>query len=366
MSKIITQNEYIQMVQENNKYVDIVGKYTGMKNKISCRCKICGGHYEAAAYDVKIGKKHRDCASKISGTERLKSNDTFIEEIRAILPYISLLEPYAGAHKKILCCCAVHNEVFKSAPTKLLAGKCGCQKCRSDSISAALRKSHTDFVHQLSLLNDQIDVIGQYTTSNDRIEVMCKVCGFVWQPIAGSLLSGCGCPHCVGRHKTTDEFKREIYDINSSIDIIGEYIDSHTKIKCRCNVCGYEWYPVASRLRYSGCPQCNISHGELAIKKYLQSHNIDFISQKTFPGLVGIRGGDLSYDFQICGTKILIEYQGEFHDGTAYQQTHEQYEIQKEHDKRKRNYALHNGYKLIEIWYWDYDNIDKILERELC
>lgn len=160
MSKIITQDEYIQMVQEKNKYVDIIGTYTGMKNKITCRCKICGKHYEATAYDVKIGKKHKECASKISGSDRLKSTDTFIEEIRVILPHISLLEPYTGAHNKILCHCTIHDENFKSAPTKLLSGKCGCKKCRSDAISDALRKSHADFTHQLSLINNQIEVIG--------------------------------------------------------------------------------------------------------------------------------------------------------------------------------------------------------------
>lgn len=366
MSKIITHDEFIQMVKENNEYVDIIGTYNGMKNKILCQCKICGEKYTATAYDVKIGKKHDVCASKISGKKRLKNNDAFIDEVKEKLPQISLLESYTGAHKKILCRCNIHNDLFKSAATKLLAGQSGCKKCRSEAISINLRKSHSDFIDQMNVINNQIEVIGQYTTSNNRIEVRCKKCNFVWTPVAGSLLAGYGCPHCAGRYKTTEEFKHDITTINESIDIIGQYIDSHTKIKCRCNMCGHEWYSLPGNLKYSGCPECNMSHGERLIKKFLINHNIKFEQQKTFPNLLGVGGGRLSYDFYIDDLKILIEYQGEFHDGTAYQQTRDEFQIQKEHDNRKKNYANLNMYRLIEIWYWDYDNIDKILERELC
>ena len=39
--------------------------------------------------------------------------------------------------------------------------------------------------------------------------------------------------------------------------------------------------------------------------------------------------------------------------------------MQKEHDKRKRNYAKDNNIKLLEIWYWDFNNIENILIKEL-
>lgn len=366
MSKIITHDEFVQMVEKNNKYVKIIGTYNGMRNKVYCQCMICGDKYMATAYDVKIGKKHNKCAAKISGENRLKENDTFVKELQNSLPHITLLESYIGSHKKVLCRCNVHNELFKSTPTKLLAGKSGCKKCKSELISTKLKKSHTDFISKLNLITDQIEVIGKYNTSKDTIEVKCKKCGFTWYPTAGSLLAGNGCPHCVGRYKTTEEFRNEIASINDSIDIVGEYINSHTKIKCRCRICGNEWFSIPGNLKYSGCPECNMSHGERSIKHFLDSHSISYVSQKKFPGLIGVNGGDLSYDFYIVESNTLIEYQGEFHDGTAYQQTLEEYEIQKEHDRRKRNYAQKNGYQLIEIWYHDYDIIDEILEMKLC
>ena len=62
---------------------------------------------------------------------------------------------------------------------------------------------------------------------------------------------------------------------------------------------------------------------------------------------------------------MLIEYQGEFHDGTAWQQTEIDFLRQQEHDKRKRNYALKHNIHLLEIWYWDYDNIEQVLNDTL-
>lgn len=31
----------------------------------------------------------------------------------------------------------------------------------------------------------------------------------------------------------------------------------------------------------------------------------------------------------------------------------------------KRQYAKDHNIKLLEIWYWDFDNIENILEKEL-
>ena len=73
----------------------------------------------------------------------------------------------------------------------------------------------------------------------------------------------------------------------------------------------------------------------------------------------------LSYDFFLPNHNILIEYQGEFHDGNNAIQTKSGLKRQQEHDRRKRESAKENGIKLLEIWYWDFDNIDEILKKEL-
>lgn len=129
------------------------------------------------------------------------------------------------------------------------------------------------------------------------------------------------------------------------------------------------------------CPYCQYSRGEERIDKYLNNvgfiniNNEDYkcifstykyyIPQKTFEGLLGVNKGLLSYDFYIPNNNLLIEYQGEFHDGSVFNQTEEQFKIQQEHDRRKKEYALKNNINLLEIWYYDFDNIEEILNKEL-
>ena len=43
----------------------------------------------------------------------------------------------------------------------------------------------------------------------------------------------------------------------------------------------------------------------------------------------------------------------------------EEFLKQQEHDKRKREYASNNSIQLLEIWYYDYDNIAEIIKDEL-
>lgn len=116
------------------------------------------------------------------------------------------------------------------------------------------------------------------------------------------------------------------------------------------------------------CPDCQYSQGEKVIEEYLKINDIYSIPQKEFSGLIGINGGNLSYDFYLPQYNLLIEYQGVFHDccdgkGTKY--IKENFPKQQEHDRRKRNYAIKNNIKLLEIWYWDFDNIEQILDYYL-
>ena len=52
---------------------------------------------------------------------------------------------------------------------------------------------------------------------------------------------------------TTEQFSNKIKNIVPDISIIGEYINNHTKIKCRCNKCKKIFYKIpASILLGSG------------------------------------------------------------------------------------------------------------------
>jgi hypothetical protein len=135
------------------------------------------------------------------------------------------------------------------------------------------------------------------------------------------------------------------------------------------------------------CPECQYSQGEDKISNYLinkdfikimqeeydkllneEKYNIKYhIPQKTFNGLIGIGGGLLSYDFYLPNYNLLIEYQGMQHEKycRGFHKSKKTFEKQIEHDKRKKEYALLNNINLLEIWYYDFDNIEEILSKTL-
>lgn len=133
------------------------------------------------------------------------------------------------------------------------------------------------------------------------------------------------------------------------------------------------------------CPKCQYSEGEDKINQYLINNGFIkitqeqykklsnktinyYVCQKEFDNLLGVGNGNLSYDFYLLNYNLLIEYQGEFHDYEQkgmYKRTKyliNNLEKQAEHDRRKREYAKDNDIELLEIWYYDFDNIEQILD----
>ena len=115
------------------------------------------------------------------------------------------------------------------------------------------------------------------------------------------------------------------------------------------------------------CPECQYSRGEEKINEYLIKNNIKYIPQKTFNGLLGLNNGNLSYDFYLPVYNLLIEFQGIQHEKytRGIHKSIKNFEKQLEHDKRKKEYAKKYNIKLLEIWYYDFDNIEEIITAEL-
>ena len=184
-----------------------------------------------------------------------------------------------------------------------------------------------------------------------------------------------------------DNFLEKCWNKDNIIDPweISKGKDSKVWINCQENKDHKSYNPSCKSFtgKNSRCPICNESKGEKECRivfiknNFIEITESDYynllikdnhkylISQKTFLNLLGLGGGFLSYDFYLPKYNLLIEYQGEFHDGTAKLQTEEEFIIQKEHDKRKKEYAISNKYNFLVIWYWDFDNIETILSEYL-
>lgn len=172
-------------------------------------------------------------------------------------------------------------------------------------------KTTESFKSELFLINPSIEVIGEYVNNKTSIRCLCKIDYYEWDAFPQNLLKGCGCPRCVGLvHKTHEEYVSEVASINDNIEIIGQYINARTKILHKCKLDGATWMadPHHVLSKKCWCPRCNASIGEQIIYDCLTKKQVSFIPQHTFVDCKNIRC--FPFDFYLNDFNACIEYDG--------------------------------------------------------
>ena len=215
--------------------------------------------------------------------------------------------------------------------------------------------------------------LGEYVNVRTKIEIQCKK-QHKYMVRPNDFKKGYRCPICAGSNPETSKLNFINQVEKERYKLIGEYVNNRTKVEIMCNK-GHNYFVTPHNFK-SGyrCPMCNtISHGERIARKILEEHKLEFEQQKKFERLIGLGCGQLSYDFFVGG-HLLIEIQGVQHykpitfGGRSELESIEAFKRQQEHDKLKREFAINNGYKLLEIPYFsprDLDNLEKTLREEL-
>lgn len=98
----------------------------------------------------------------------------------------------------------------------------------------------------------------EYEKALEKVCIICPKHGEFWQT-PNNHLKGKGCPKCVGRNKTTEEFIKEAkvthgnkYDY-SKVD----YINSETKVCIICPEHGEFWQNPKKHINGCSCPKCS-------------------------------------------------------------------------------------------------------------
>jgi hypothetical protein len=171
--------------------------------------------------------------------------------------------------------------------------------------------------------------------------------------------------------KTKEQFIENAINIHGDkygYDIV-KYITSIIKVKIYCKKHkNFYWQIPSSHLQGQGCPICCESKGEKEIRKSLDKYNIIYTSQKRFNNCIDKR--TLPFDFYLSELGTCIEYQGRQHyelvDFSGYMKIakmEENLKNQQRKDKIKKEYCLKNTINLLEIPYWDFKNIEKIISN---
>lgn len=121
------------------------------------------------------------------------------------------------------------------------------------------KKTHEEYIQELSIKRPNIIVLGQYVDSRKKILVKCKVCDYEWEVVPNTLVStNSGCPRCANHEPLNTKTFREKAELkNTKIKILGEYIYHKEKIKVQCVECGEIWYMLPSNILHGqGCRKC--------------------------------------------------------------------------------------------------------------
>ena len=270
-----TTQQFIEELQDILPYVNILGDYTGALNPIQCQCTRCGHIWESIPHSLLRGHGCRKCANKALGQSQRKTHEQFLEEMNKINPSVEIVGHYHLSSQHIACRCRVCSHSWRALPSNLLKGR-GCPVCARTTQAAEKRKSHHKFVEELKCCNGQIEVLGQYIKSSQKIECRCLVCNCIWTSLPNGLLRGRGCPQCasVQRKQTQKEtlLKRcgSLQEVNPTLAEQWHPTKNQSKTPLQvlpgssskawwlCPTCGHEWQAVIdSRNRGHGCPVCS-------------------------------------------------------------------------------------------------------------
>lgn len=171
------------------------------------------------------------------------------------------------------------------------------------------------------------------------------------------------------RLKSQKEYEDDLSKINPNIKVVGQYTGSHNYIECECLIDGYHWESIACNLLNgsAGCPKCNMSIGENNIIDFMEKYKIKYTRQKTFPDCRDKL--PLKFDVFDDVNKIAIEFQGEQHYFPVDFETNNprkaiyQFEQLQKRDEIKKKYCLRNNICLICIPYYERDNIENYLRN---
>lgn len=366
MSKKKTHEEYIKEVSVISPNIQVIGIYTDAKTKILHKCKIDGCEWYSTPNNILRGHGCPKCGKKSTSQKLLKTHNEYINMVAESNPTIEVLGVYINNHTNILHRCKIDNYKWMAKPANILTGY-GCPKC-----SGCIKKTHEDYVDELKEINPNIEVIGIYINSKTPILHRCNIDKHEWYATPSHILNGTGCPICgrlsqtQKRRKTHYKYVDEVNNINPDIEVIGEYINSQTKILHKCKLCGYEWEIVPNNiLNGQCCPRCCISHGESGVEEYLNHYNIPYIRQYKFNDCCNKR--PLPFDFYLSEYNVCIEYDGIQHfkptdfAGRGKLWAEKMFKQIQINDEIKNKYCEDNNIILLRIKY--NENIKNVLDN---
>lgn len=356
-------------------------------------CDYCGVLFSKPyqAYRVVAENKQKIACQKCSGN---KINESTV--IRRRVSHYSKVKEWCDKNEYVLISnesdiTNIQSDIYYICPkhgeqrikvASILQGK-GCYSC--GRISAGNTKANSTLHNRqnahiegiMSMANqkgyDIISDLSEIKRNTDYITYKCPIHGERHMRVLNFKI-GKGCPDCA-KDKASKRYSLSIDEVENRISMFGglllnkgEYINQYQKnLRVLCNRCGCIFNTSLVLFTQHGGQVCtNCSHieskGEIKIRNYLSNMNIPYVQEKIFLECRDIR--PLPFDFYLPNQNICIEFDGEQHfvdkgkfgNSLSYIQAH---------DKIKTDYCHKHRIELIRIPYWEYNNIESIINNHL-
>lgn len=294
-----------------------------------------------------------------------KTHEDFISRMCSINPNIKILGKYNAVNEQIECKCLICDNKWTTTPSYLLRGRgCSCNKNNKNKIKVGTKFG------RWTVISDEFKM-------SDRLYCKCVCeCGVEKSVCKSNLTTGksrsCGC------------LTREKASIANTIDLTGQRFGKLAVVQkskvsypnveevvwhCKCD-CGSYIDVRGYSLRSGNTKSCGcmVSRGEEVIKTWLNKNNFKYIQQYSFDDCT--YKGKLRFDFAILDNQskpdVLIEYDGKQHYiPYGFLKDDEDFNVLKKRDEIKDKYCADNNLKLLRIPYWEFENIEKFLSKEL-
>lgn len=347
--------------------------------KVIITCSKHGNFYQTPKAHLQ-GANCKKCAIEHRLSLVSKTTTRFIKQaqVKHNKFYSYIKTNYISNCTPVIITCPIHGD-FVQVPSSHLCGS-GCKKCSYEKDT--INKSFTleEFLQRAVLRHHNFYnySLTTYKNSRTKIKIICPKHGLFAQR-ADLHLQGKGCKQCglIKRHITlnnifdTTTFLQKSNSVHNYLFDYSKtaYICSNQPVSIICSKHGEFLQLPHLHLKGRGCPNCQVSKGELEIATFLQNMQIIFKSQYRIAKCRDQRA--LPFDFAIFNTFRqllgLIEYQGSQHYKEIYNfnnvgnspLTHLEY-VQY-HDKIKKEYCNQNNIPFLIIPYWEKKNIKALI-----
>jgi len=193
-SLTMSNDEFIEKLRQVQPNIEVLGEYSSNKSRAPCRCKVCNWEWNPPLYRLLKGRGCPNCAGVPDITHEIFSNRVALQ--RSDLTLLGKFTGMRKRIGCKCTTCSHEWDAPAQHIWKGTSGCPVCGYERSAEASRKSNQDFLRDFHENNLDADKIKLHSEYINSTTRMDAECLTCGHRWAPIASSLIRGSGCPIC--------------------------------------------------------------------------------------------------------------------------------------------------------------------------